>query len=85
MEAFFPRRRECIAAMLEVLAELLPAGPWRLLDLGAVAEIARTLRVEQKPLYRRLDGIQSKLRAALESRGVDRMRAIEILQDATAR
>lgn len=35
MEAFFPRRRECIAAMLEVLAELLPAGPWRLLDLGA--------------------------------------------------
>ena len=35
MEAFFPRRRECIAAMLEVLAELLPPGPWRLLDLGA--------------------------------------------------
>lgn len=35
MEAFFPRRRECIAAMLEVMAELLPAGPWRLLDLGA--------------------------------------------------
>ena len=35
MRAFFPHRQECIAAMLEVLAELLPAGPWRLLDLGA--------------------------------------------------
>jgi RNA polymerase sigma factor for flagellar operon FliA len=51
----------------------------------SVADIARTLRVEQKPLYRRLDGIQAKLRAALESRGVDRTRAIEILQDATTR
>ena len=35
MQAFFPRRQACIAAMLEVLAELLPDGPWRLLDLGA--------------------------------------------------
>jgi RNA polymerase sigma factor for flagellar operon FliA len=51
----------------------------------SVADIARTLRVEQKPLYRRLEGIQAKLRAALESRGVDRTRAIEILQDATTR
>jgi len=51
----------------------------------SVADIARTLRVEQKPLYRRLDGIQADLRAALESRGVDRTRAIEILGDATTR
>ena len=51
----------------------------------SVAEIARTLRIEQKPLYRRLDGIQAKLKAALESRGVDRTRAIEILGGATAR
>lgn len=51
----------------------------------SVAEIARTLRVEQKPLYRRLEGIQANLRAALESRGVDRTRAIEIVTDATAR
>jgi SAM-dependent methyltransferase len=35
MTDFFPRRRECIAAMLAVLAELLPAGPRRILDLGA--------------------------------------------------
>jgi len=35
MQAFFPQRAAGIAAMLDVLAELLPAGPWRLLDLGA--------------------------------------------------
>jgi SAM-dependent methyltransferase len=35
MQAFFPRRPDCIAAILAVLAELLPPGPWRLLDLGA--------------------------------------------------
>ena len=51
----------------------------------SLAEIARTLRVYQKPLYRRLDGIQASLIAALESCGVDRARATEILGDATAR
>jgi SAM-dependent methyltransferase len=35
MQSFFPCRQECLAAMLDVLAELLPAGPWRILDLGA--------------------------------------------------
>lgn len=35
MQAFFPQRAACIEAMLTVLAELLPPGPWRLLDLGA--------------------------------------------------
>lgn len=44
MQAFFPRRQECIAAMLDVLTELLPAGPWRLLDLGAgTGSLARAL------------------------------------------
>jgi SAM-dependent methyltransferase len=35
MQAFFPHRADGIGAMLDVLAELLPPGPWRLLDLGA--------------------------------------------------
>jgi len=35
MRAFFPHRADAIDAMLDVLAELLPPGPWRLLDLGA--------------------------------------------------
>jgi SAM-dependent methyltransferase len=44
MRAFFPRRAECITAIGDVLAELLPAGPWRLLDLGAGAGgLARAL------------------------------------------
>ena len=51
----------------------------------SVADIARVLRVEQKPLYRRLDAIQATLRAGLESRGVDRTRAIEILGGAPPR
>jgi SAM-dependent methyltransferase len=44
MQAFFPRRQECLAAIMEVLTELLPAGPWRILDLGAgTGSLARAL------------------------------------------
>lgn len=44
MAAFFPHRADCIGVMLDVLAELLPAGPWRLLDLGAgTGSLARAL------------------------------------------
>jgi SAM-dependent methyltransferase len=44
MEAFFPRRPDGVAAILEVLGELLPPGPWRLLDLGAgTGSLARAL------------------------------------------
>src|SRR6185295_4154751 len=49
----------------------------------SVADIARILRVDQKPLYRRLESIQAKLRFALESRGVDRERATDILGSTT--
>jgi SAM-dependent methyltransferase len=35
MQAFFPRRQECLAAITDVLSELLPSGRWRLLDVGA--------------------------------------------------
>lgn len=35
MQAFFLRREACIQAMLELLAELLPPGPARILDVGA--------------------------------------------------
>jgi RNA polymerase sigma factor for flagellar operon FliA len=47
----------------------------------SVADIARTLRLEQRPLYRRLDGIRARLRADLEARGIDRARATEMLTD----
>lgn len=36
----------------------------------SIAEIARKLKVEQKPLYRRLEKIYAALRQALESQGV---------------
>jgi len=49
----------------------------------SVADIARVLRLDQKPLYRRLESIQVTLRSALESRGVDRERAAEVLGDAS--
>ncbi|MFN8636893.1 MAG: class I SAM-dependent methyltransferase [Chloroflexota bacterium] len=35
MQAFFPHRQQSIEAILTVLVELLPAGRWRILDLGA--------------------------------------------------
>ena len=46
----------------------------------SVADVARVLHVEQKPLYRRIEGIQSRLRRALESRGVDGARVRETLE-----
>lgn len=35
MRAFYPRRAACLAVILDLLAELLPPGRCRLLDLGA--------------------------------------------------
>jgi RNA polymerase sigma factor for flagellar operon FliA len=47
----------------------------------SVADIARTLRLDQKPLYRRIDGSLARLRPALEAGGVDRDLAAELLSD----
>lgn len=45
----------------------------------SIAQIARTLGVEQKPLYRRLQRTLARLRARLESAGVAAEDAIELL------
>ena len=45
----------------------------------SVADIARTLQLQQKPLYRRIEAIQGKMRTALEARGIDRETASEFL------
>ncbi|MGQ0647777.1 MAG: hypothetical protein ACT4P7_09390 [Gemmatimonadaceae bacterium] len=42
----------------------------RFWDNMSIAEIARSLRLEQKPLYRRLQGIQAVIRASLTAQGV---------------
>ena len=44
-----------------------------------VADIARALHLEQKPLYRRVDALLLQLRAALEAAGIDRLEAVEIV------
>jgi len=44
-----------------------------------IADIARALHLEQKPLYRRLDGLLDQLRTALEAAGIERLRAAAIV------
>jgi DNA-directed RNA polymerase specialized sigma24 family protein len=51
----------------------------RFWDDVSIADIARTLRLEQKPLYRRIAAIEGQLRALLRDRGVDHERAREML------
>jgi RNA polymerase sigma factor (sigma-70 family) len=44
-----------------------------------VADIARALHLEQKPLYRRFDALLQRLRQALEAAGIDRLEACDIV------
>lgn len=46
-----------------------------------VAEIARTLRTEQKPLYRRIDRALERLRGMLQADGLDRTAVANFLSD----
>ena len=75
-------------AIREALAQL-PADEqvivrMRFWDDISVADIARTLRIEQKPLYRKLESIQTRIRALLATHGVDHQRAIELLAKESA-
>lgn len=69
---------------LRALVEELPAEDALILRMRfwhgtSVADIARTLGLDQKGLYRRIEAIQARLRTALEARGVNRALASEIL------
>lgn len=71
-------------AVLRAALQALPAEDqvimrMRFWDDISVADVARTLRLEQKPLYRRIEAIEMTLRALLTARGVDRERARELL------
>jgi RNA polymerase sigma factor for flagellar operon FliA len=75
--------------LLHTLVASLPAEDALIMRMRfwngmSVADIARVLRTEQKPLYRRLENIQAALRTGLEARGVDRERVKEIVGDASA-
>ena len=53
----------------------------RFWDGLSVADIARTLRIEQKPLYRRVENIQQRLRDALASAGITAELARDVLSE----
>jgi RNA polymerase sigma factor for flagellar operon FliA len=78
-----------VIAALRTVMNQLPAEEqvimrMRFWDEVSVADIARALRLDQKPLYRKLESIQHRLRAALEERGIDRARAAELLAGGSA-
>jgi RNA polymerase sigma factor (sigma-70 family) len=69
-------RREALRLCLERALDALPADDRLLLRLRyweglGVAEIARDLGLEPKPLYRRFDALLRALRRALTAEGVD--------------
>ncbi len=77
-----------VSALREVVGQL-PADDrlitrMRFWDDISVADIARALGLEQKPLYRKLESIQARLRRGLEERGIDHGRAIEVLAGESA-
>ena len=53
----------------------------RFYDAMSVADIARALNLEQKPLYRRLDRLFASLRAQLHAAGLNRERIQALLED----
>jgi RNA polymerase sigma factor for flagellar operon FliA len=68
------RRVEVLTALDKALGELEPEEQLIVrLHFGeglALADIARTLRLEQKPLYRRVQRLRTRLRTSLESAGL---------------
>jgi len=71
---------ETVAAALSQLpAEDQVLLRMRFWDDFSVADIARTLGIEQKPLYRRLESIQASLGALLLERGIGREQVADLL------
>jgi RNA polymerase sigma factor (sigma-70 family) len=69
------RRRQEVLAVLQRAAAQLPPEDGSLLRLRfgegwQVVRIARTLGLEEKPLYRRIERIQDRLRQDLEAAGI---------------
>jgi RNA polymerase sigma factor (sigma-70 family) len=74
---------EVVAAVRAALGQLSPEEQiimrMRFWDDISVADIARTLRTEQSPLYRKLESIKNRMRAILATYGIDHQRAAELL------
>lgn len=74
------RAREALEEALHALPDqdqvIVRMHYWEGLTLAA---IARALRIEQKPLYRRMEANRRRLRAALEERGIEWADVAEML------
>ncbi|MFL5539306.1 MAG: sigma-70 family RNA polymerase sigma factor [Longimicrobiaceae bacterium] len=79
------QRSALLAALFKVMEQLPPEERsilrMRFQDGRSVADVARALRLEQKPLYRRIDQIKAKLRVDLERYGVTAEAVRELLAD----
>jgi RNA polymerase sigma factor for flagellar operon FliA len=79
------QRTGMIAALFKVMEQLPPEERhilrMRFADGRSVADVARALRLEQKPLYRRIDQLRARLRVDLERFGVTAEDVRELLAD----
>jgi RNA polymerase sigma factor (sigma-70 family) len=57
-------------AMARLSAEDQVIVRMRFVDGRTLADVARALKIEQKPLYRRVNRLRERLRAAMEADGV---------------
>lgn len=78
-------RTEVRSALEKAMSRLAPEDAvivrMRFLVGASVADIARVLHLEQKPLYRRLERILLQLRQSLESDGINRSFVSELLEE----
>lgn len=77
-----------LAALHQALTALLPEDQviirMRFWDGVSVADIAKSLRLDAKPLYRRIELIEKRLRTLLADGGIDRERARDLLSPEVA-
>lgn len=87
-EAEAGHARSC-AALEQALADLPPQDrlilKYRFEHGFQVAEVARLMRLEQKPLYRRIEGVLRGLRVRLEADGLDAEGIRAMFGDGSAR
>ena len=83
------RHRGRLAAALDAVMDSLDPEDAAILcmhfqDGRKVADIARALSLEQRPLYRRIERVCERLKAELERRGVSRQDVLELVDDPQA-
>jgi RNA polymerase sigma factor for flagellar operon FliA len=82
------KRGEVMEALDRAMGQLEPEEAlimrMHFADGHSVADVARALRVEQKPLYRRVERLRTRLRRSLESAGVGQGEVRELLWEQEA-